>query len=437
MNILIDASGIKQGGGLQVADSICKSLPNFTRHTFVVVLSRYFGDYREVEERGGNVRFVRYDVNKYNLKLLATGRDEFLDKLVEVHNIQVSVCIFGPGLWAPKCKKVSGFARAHLIMPESPYYTVMPFLARWKEKAFNKVLQYYFNRSTDVFFTESPSVTTRVRKLFHKPAVTITNYYSQVFDDRSMWKEHRLPPFDGCTLLTISSFYPHKNLIIAFGILDYLKFINSPLRLRFVYTVSKEEFPTIPDEYKENFLLIGKVDITECPGLYEQCDIAFQPTLLECFTATYPEAMRMKKPIVTTNLDFARGLCGDAALYYDPLNPVSAAETISRLLENPSIAASLIANGEKQMQNFDTYKERAEKLISLCEDVCCEENRFDKNMKDYECAVSKGKLHLMEGAGNQGYISPPLQFRRIIVAYFFEDYNHREASACSERRRVA
>lgn len=37
------------------------------------------------------------------------------------------------------------------------------------------------------------------------------------------------------------------------------------------------------------------------------------PSLLECFTATYPEAMRMERPIVTTDLAFAQGLCGEAA----------------------------------------------------------------------------------------------------------------------------
>ena len=40
MRILVNASNLKKGGGLQVADSVCGCLKQFTRHRFVVVLSR-------------------------------------------------------------------------------------------------------------------------------------------------------------------------------------------------------------------------------------------------------------------------------------------------------------------------------------------------------------------------------------------------------------
>lgn len=39
--ILINASNLKKGGGLQVADSICILLNEYKQHQFVVVLSRY------------------------------------------------------------------------------------------------------------------------------------------------------------------------------------------------------------------------------------------------------------------------------------------------------------------------------------------------------------------------------------------------------------
>lgn len=42
LNVLINASNLKKGGGLQVADSICKSLKQFPQHIFIVVLSTFF-----------------------------------------------------------------------------------------------------------------------------------------------------------------------------------------------------------------------------------------------------------------------------------------------------------------------------------------------------------------------------------------------------------
>ena len=40
MHILINASNLKAGGALQVADSLCGLLGEFPEHEFVVVLSR-------------------------------------------------------------------------------------------------------------------------------------------------------------------------------------------------------------------------------------------------------------------------------------------------------------------------------------------------------------------------------------------------------------
>lgn len=111
------------------------------------------------------------------------------------------------------------------------------------------------------------------------------------------------------------------------------------------------------------------MDIAECPSLYEQCDITFQPTLLECFTATYPEAMRMGIPIVTTDLEFARGLCGDAACYYSAIDPVAAAEAIYKVATDKKYAAKLVVNGKEQLKKFDNYEQRADKLIGILEDM--------------------------------------------------------------------
>ena len=46
----------------------------------------------------------------------------------------------------------------------------------------------------------------------------------------------------------------------------------------------------------------------------------FLPTLLKVFIAAYPEAMKIEKPIMTSNYSFATDVCQDSALYFDPLD---------------------------------------------------------------------------------------------------------------------
>lgn len=133
-------------------------------------------------------------------------------------------------------------------------------------------------------------------------------------------------------------------------------------------TFDEKEMP-VHEDVRDSIIYIGKVDVSECPYLYEQCDIMFMPTLMECFTATYPEAMRMRVPIVTTDLEFARGLCGDAACYYSAIDAKAAAEAIHKVATQKEYARKLVENGLNQLLTYDNYYQRAEKLIHILETI--------------------------------------------------------------------
>lgn len=368
MRILVNASNLKKGGGLQVADSVCGCLKQFTRHRFVVVLSRGL-EGTAVRIKGyPNVKVVRYDLPKTVGRVL-TGRDKFLDGLVEEEGIDAVLTIFGPSLWSPRVLHVSGFARAHCVLLDSPYFKRMSRREFFKSEVERWILTWAFRRCADVYFTENGFISERLRKVLHgKKVYSVTNYYNQVFDEKDRWsREITLPPFEGTTLLTITANYPHKNLPIIVPTIQYLRERYPGFRFRFVLTVTREQFGEVDDESAENIVFLGGVPLTECPHLYEQCDIVFSPTLLECFSAVYPEAMRMGKPIITTDLGVSRSLCGEAALYYDALSPEAFGEAIYRLAHDNKLRGKLIKAGETQLKSYDNYEERAKKLIGIVE----------------------------------------------------------------------
>jgi len=370
MIILINASDIKAGGGIQVADSVCCELNKYPQHRFIAVLSSYMKKTAERTACYANVEVIKYDCPKYNVRLLLTGRDAFMDRLVKDKRVDTVISIFGPNLWVPRCPHISGFARPHLVIPESPYFTRMDKKERLKEDFSNAVLKYFFRRSSDFFYTENPYISERLKKMLPGSTVyTITNNYNQIFEQPEKWVEKKLPAFDGASFLCVTAPYPHKNLQIAIDVAKYLKQTKPGFKFRFVYTINKTDFVGIPEYLINCFLMIGKVDITECPSLYEQCTIAFQPSLLECFTATYPEAMIMRKPIVTTNLEFAQGLCGEAACYYEAINPVSAAESLYKVATDREYAETLVDAGQEMLKTYDTYSDRARKIIDIAEQI--------------------------------------------------------------------
>ena len=369
MNILVNCSNLKAGGGLQVADSICSQLNNYPQHHFCVVLSPYFKFTKERIEIYSNVEVYTYEIPN-TFSTIVRGRNEFLDNLVDKKKVESVLTVFGPSRWIPKVPHLSGFAMPHLVIPESPFFINQPLFQRIKWKLWCKIRQWSFKRSAKYFWTENPYISVRLERLLKDRQVyTVSNYYNQVFDTPENWKkEVKLPEFDGTTCLSVSTHYPHKNFEILIETAKILKEKYSGVRVRFVLTFGEEEMP-VPDDVRDSFVFIGKVDVAECPPLYEQCDVMFMPTLLECFTASYPEAMRMEKPIITTDLEFARGLCGDAACYYSAVNPNDAAEAIYKVVTDKEYARQLRENGKKKLKTYDNYIQRTEKLINILERI--------------------------------------------------------------------
>jgi glycosyltransferase involved in cell wall biosynthesis len=169
--------------------------------------------------------------------------------------------------------------------------------------------------------------------------------------------------------LMLSAWYFHKN----FGILNPLaaelerRGLN---HIRIVLTLPPDIFAEKFSEQAKKYLINhGPVPPAQAPGLYAECDFTFTPTLVECFTATYPEAMIMRKPVITSDLPFAHTICRDAALYFNPKNAASIADTIEKLTGSSELQAQLINNGIKQLEQFTDPPARAAAYLRICQNM--------------------------------------------------------------------
>lgn len=371
MNILINASNLSaNGGATQVADSILRSLSKYPQHIFTVVLSGTLNFYKEVLADSKNVVVEEYTYPQRDWKSLITCRNKTLDHFVEKYNIQCVWTIFGPTKWVPRCKHVCGAAYPHIAFPESPFFTRMSMRSRIKVRIHTLYMRFLFWRCARCFYTESPIVTERYKKYIHrKRIITVTNYYNQVYDKKQYWQYHSLPAFDGCRILCVTSLMPHKNTLFIADVANELVKNHPDFNFQFIVTVKHDSFKQYSKEISKHICCIGKVPIAECPSLFEQCDMVFHPSLLECYSATYAEAMKMKKPLLASNMAFSRSLCKDAAVFFDPLSSIDAADHIYNLYFDKKKQKVLVENGEKQLLFFDNYKTRVDKLVRMCEEA--------------------------------------------------------------------
>lgn len=367
-SFLINCSNIRVGGSLQVADSFCKILDRFQQHQFVVVTSRWLKDTKAAISLYTNVYSVEYDMTKGFLAS-CIGRDRFLDRLVDEYHIDAVLTVFGPPRWKPRKPHLCGFARAHIVFTDSPFWVKLKKKELIRDKIFYLSLSVLFRLNANSLWTENPILSPRLKKKYKRKQIyVVTNCYNQIFDCQSLWKKNiKLNPFDGVTIISISVPYRHKNYPLLSGICEYMEKMYPDFNYRFVLTQTENQCRYIPEKYKSRFIFLGQVEVSQCPYLYEQSDIMFMPTLLECFTATYPEAMRMDVPIITTDLEFAHGLCGDAACYYSALDAKAAAKAIYKVATDKEYAKNMVEKGRQQLKKYDNYEQRAEKLVQILE----------------------------------------------------------------------
>jgi glycosyltransferase involved in cell wall biosynthesis len=372
MRVIINASSIFKGGAEQVVNSFineCKTIGGNEYHVFLcdnimnALDESSFDDnfhFHKLEKRPGSSLFNLYKSLRH------------FDRLEKKIRPDVVISTGGHGYWRPKAPILTGFNIPHYVYPESPYFRKIFLKKRlyWKLK---KSFDLHFYKSSDAIVVQTDDVNRRVKKLLPGASVyTVSNTVNGAFLDPAE-TEKKLPEKEDSKeirLLTVSSNYPHKNLGIIKDVLDEL-FRMDIKQIRFVVTLPEQAFKEgfSDEKYRGNIVNVGPVSIDECPSLYSECDMMFLPTLLECFSASYVEAMAMKKPILTSDLGFARTICRDAAVYFDPEDGKDIAVKIRELSGNPQLQRKLTEAGTAIYKNINTPRERALSFLMIAKNL--------------------------------------------------------------------
>jgi len=370
MRLMINTAFQRFGGAVQGALSLLREFRAIADHQYHVVLGPGVGKHLDRNEFPKNFYFYEESFGVMGVrKLLAASRTMIrLEKKIQPDCVLTTT---GPAYWRSRAPHLVGFTLPLYIYPESPYLRNLGLRQRLKVEARKQVHKALYRRQADALIVQTDDVNQRVRNWLRTTEVfTVTNTHSSFYLDppttRRRLPDRRLGVF---RLLTVTSYYPHKNLEIIPQIIPFLRDQVSP-PIEFVLTLTPEEYrakisPSIPPEV----ILVGAVPPAECPALYAECDAMFLPTLAECFSASYAEAMVMEKPIVTTDLGFARGICGPAAVYYSPADPQAAAEAITNLATCEASQRQLREAGKLRLQSFDTAVSKANKILSLCAEL--------------------------------------------------------------------
>lgn len=372
MKLLINGSNLSGGGGVQVALSFILESRKFPGNEYYILASNKLYEELKNEKFPSNYIFYTLSVLHSNpiKKIVSIYKIKKIEKQIQPDSV---FTIFGPAYWTPKSPHLVGFALGHLIYPESPYFKSITLKERIYWEAISLIKKIFLKKNSSFYHVETQDAKKRLAKyLNHNPEkiFVVSNTYNPYFDNFEVSKPFILPPKDKneYRLLLLSTYYSHKNFEIINKVTEIFSAKNIK-NIKFITTIDQNLFTSLFGEKNQYVINTGHIPSNLCPQLYFECDALFLPSLIECFSANYPEAMKMKRPILTSDLSFAHDICGDAAIYFDPLNANDIVEKIILLINNLNFSKDLVEKGMERLNKFDNSSIRTKKYLEICKSI--------------------------------------------------------------------
>ncbi|HUI54832.1 MAG TPA: glycosyltransferase family 1 protein [Bryobacteraceae bacterium] len=174
-------------------------------------------------------------------------------------------------------------------------------------------------------------------------------------------------------LLTVSTLHPHKNLD---GLLRaFAELRRERPEFRFI-VCGLHGFVT--DSLFALRDSLGLADAVDFPGwiprdelhdLYARAWAFVYPSLFEGFGIPVLEAMAAAVPTTCSAIEPIRATAGDAALLFDPRDPVAITEALRRITGDVPLRTRLSEAGPRQAAQF-TWKATAEVTLEALRDAC-------------------------------------------------------------------
>lgn len=378
MKLLINLSNLHEGGAKYLALSFIQELNllNNSHNFYIVAPSELYQELKKIKLKNNLILYNTTFTKNSILNILKTRY--FLKKIEKRIQQDLSFTLFGPSYWISKYTHVVGFASAWVLEPNNLAYTQLNIYQRKKKRLQSSLKTYFLKKEANYYVTQTNDSKEKLSKVFKieiKKIYVVGNTYDFIFETPTLKDELLLDKKETLEirLVTICKYYFHKNLEVIPKVLTHLN--KGETVYKFYITIDWNIYNNTFDKSERNIINLGPISIEKSKQLYCESDMLFLPTLLETFTSSYPEAMKMEKPILTSNLSFAHSLCKDSAIYFDPLNPEDIAEKIIELSTDKNLQKNLIEKGKERLKSFETAKSRAEKYLNICETIIKKENK--------------------------------------------------------------
>jgi glycosyltransferase involved in cell wall biosynthesis len=355
--IFINGLSANSGGGKSILDNYLTTLNNSNSPSKYYVLTPSKIEYDKFTSKNIEIVEVNQVFNKK--EFIPINYKYFLPRLIKSLNIDVIFNLADIPIPISGVRQVFLFDWPYAAYPDSSVWETMDL----KSLLLRKIKLFYFKKflsSVSVMIVQTNTIKTRLERLYGLKNITIVpNAVTLEHTKEALVLDFGLP--NGTLLLCLSRYYPHKNFEIFLPLAEEIK--RRGLDFKVIITIDESQHQSVKPFLSlirergldQIIFNLGAIDMPDTPSLYEQCDGLLMPTLLETYCLPYVESMYHKRLILTSDMDFSRDVCGDAAIFFDPKNHFSILQAIEKAYSDPILRDEKIRNGSKRIEELNTW----------------------------------------------------------------------------------
>jgi glycosyltransferase involved in cell wall biosynthesis len=127
---------------------------------------------------------------------------------------------------------------------------------------------------------------------------------------------------------------------------------------------------------RDEIVELGSIPYASLHHLYRACDLYVTPAYAETFAHPLVEAMASGLPVIASDLEVHKEICGEAALYFPPFSPEDLARQIVTASQSPERAKTMSERGVQRSRAF-SWDKHVEELLRLARRLANANQRLD------------------------------------------------------------
>jgi glycosyltransferase involved in cell wall biosynthesis len=357
MRIAILAHSLHVAGGRIVGVNMIASMKRMDQANFYLFVVPDQAEYRALGLGDG-----RHRVHYYRRQWGLLGRVffEILTMRRLINRFQPNV-VFGMGnlgLFFPPCPQAILLQQAYFVYDVRERGALLP--AHPLQSIFARRCFTWQLPVTQLVICQTATMERRLRNVYRYKGRTVVVQNAMSFKAGSIPSGAVVPAWLGASSGKFKLFYPtryyrHKGLEMLFDVMESCS--EELSNTVAVITIEAGQHGNAARLLKhirkrtlqDRIVNVGPLAPEALPAYYLACNCLVMPTRLETLSGTYLEAMHFGLPILTSDLDFAHEVCGDAALYFNPLDARSMKDAILRIKGDPDLRIKLAHKGRERL----------------------------------------------------------------------------------------